>query len=90
MFPEKKKIPKINFPEEKFLEKKISLKKNFPKKNLHKKISEKVGPKGSTVCSRRLQPSAGARKKPPVGGLNFLVTTYSSRRYSLQDSYKYK
>ena len=24
-------------------------------------------------CSRRLQPSAGARKKPPVGRVNFLV-----------------
>ena len=44
--------------------------KKFPEKNLSEKIWEKVGP---TVCSRRLQPSAGARKKPPVGGLNFLV-----------------
>ena len=32
-----------------------------------------LGPKGPIVSSRRLQPSAEARKKPPVGGLNFLV-----------------
>ena len=34
---------------------------------------EKVGPKGTTVCSRRLQRSTGARKKPPVGRQFFLV-----------------
>ena len=28
-------------------------------------------PKGPFRCSRRLKPSVGARKKPPVGGLNF-------------------
>ena len=27
--------------------------------------------KGPFYCSLRFQPSAGARKKPPVGGLNF-------------------
>ena len=40
----------------------------------HEKISKKVGLKGPTVWSRRLQLSAGARKKPPVWGLNFLVS----------------
>ena len=55
------------------------LNKNFPKKTLgkncpEKKISEKnvpetkiAGPEGLNCCSRRLQPSAGARKIPPVG-----------------------
>ena len=60
----------------KFLKKKNSEKKclkkfqkKFPKKistNL-KNVFKKVGPKGPTVCNRRLQLSVGARKKPPVG-----------------------
>ena len=40
--------------------------KKFPNK-ICPKILEKLGPKGPTVCSQRLQASAGARKKPPTG-----------------------
>ena len=34
------------------------------------------GPNGPFLLSRRLQPFAGARKKPPVERLNFLVKNY--------------
>ena len=47
--------------------------KNSFRKKFSTKILEQWGLKGPIVCSRRLQPSAEARKKPPVGGLNFLV-----------------
>ena len=65
------------------MSKKNSWRKKIQKKKNSKKFYDTffwLGPKGPTVgpegphrCSRRLQPSAGARKKPPVGGLNFLV-----------------
>ena len=64
---EKKNFRKKN-SERKKIRRKKNLKKNSRKKNLPKKIWGKVGPKGPTVCSRRLQPSAGARKKPPCRG----------------------
>ena len=45
------------------------------------KISKKVGLKGPTVCSRRLQPSAGARKATRRAAIFlvfvfFVVVTY--------------
>merc|ERR1712071_346336 len=61
-----------NISRKKISPKKISRKNSFRKK-FSKKNLKRWGPKGPIICSRRLQPSAGARKKPPVGGLNFLV-----------------
>ena len=68
MFPEKifsKKIPE----------------KNFPKKNFPEKILKPLGPNGPTVCRRRLQPSAGARKKPPRRAAIFVVYFLSRMLY---------
>ena len=77
-----KKFPKTNFPGKKISEKKF-LKKNSNKKFLNKKIpriffgwaqrSPPLGPKGPTVAAEDSQPSAGARKMPPVGRPLFLV-----------------
>ena len=85
-----KKFLKKNFPPKKCLKKKFPekkiLKKIFPKKNLNPKIWEKVGPKGPTDCSQRLQLSAVGRKKPAVGRQFFLVVNksdYDSKGYFL-------
>ena len=67
-----KTFPKKEFSKKKFLGKKFPEKKNLKKKS--EKILERRGPKDPTVCSRRLQSSAGSRKRPPVGRQFFQYT----------------
>ena len=64
---QKKKFPDKKFPRKKFPEKILS------EKNSQKKFSNGGVRRAPSFAAERLQPSAGARKKPPVGGLNFLV-----------------
>ena len=83
----KNKFPKINF--RKKFQKNNCPKKNFQTKKMQKKIQKKFkifvsktsarksctnfGPKGPTVCRRRLQLSAGARKIAARRAAIFLV-----------------
>ena len=73
----KKKNSEKTIPKEKFPQKKILKKKLLNKKILKKKISKKKFPNKNPPSKKnswkKMQPSAGTRKKPPVGGLNFLV-----------------
>ena len=63
-----------NIPEKQILKEKTP-EKYFPKKSA-RKFRKNLGPKGPPVCSRRLQFSAGARIKPPVGRQIFYFLLY--------------
>ena len=86
-------MPGKKFPK-KILEKKTPEEKQIPKK-FHDTFFW-LGPKGLTAgpegphrCSRRLEPSAGARKMPPVGRRAALFVVSLNIKVLLEDQHSF-